>query len=283
MDERIGDVRRIVAERLPAESAGPIAPLGSGLDHAAFLAGNDLVVRLAIEDDGTMRREAELLRAVAGVSPVAVPEPLFAEDNVMAYRLLPGVPLLDLPHADRDRLAVPVARTVGAVLAALWAIPAARAAELADRDEASPAEWRDEVERRAGQIGDALPAGARPGVEAFLGAPVPRDTELFVLSHNDLGIEHVLVDPAAGRVTGIIDWSDAALVDPAKDLGLILRDLGPDALDAALETSGVDAPDVRERAAFYARCFTLEDLAYGLEHGLPAYVEKSLDALPRLF
>jgi len=28
-------------------------------------------------------------------------------------------------------------------------------------------------------------------------------------------------------VTGIIDWSDAAIVDPAHDFGLLHRDLGP--------------------------------------------------------
>jgi aminoglycoside phosphotransferase (APT) family kinase protein len=34
--------------------------------------------------------------------------------------------------------------------------------------------------------------------------------------------------------TGIIDWSDAALADPAYDFGLLCRDLGAAALDLAL-------------------------------------------------
>jgi aminoglycoside phosphotransferase (APT) family kinase protein len=42
-----------------------------------------------------------------------------------------------------------------------------------------------------------------------------------VFSHNDLGIEHVLIDPGTWTVTGIIDWSDAAIVDPAIDFGLL--------------------------------------------------------------
>jgi aminoglycoside phosphotransferase (APT) family kinase protein len=40
----------------------------------------------------------------------------------------------------------------------------------------------------------------------------------LVLSHNDLGIEHVLVDPATLEVTGVVDWSDAAIVDPGARL-----------------------------------------------------------------
>jgi aminoglycoside phosphotransferase (APT) family kinase protein len=105
-----------------------------------------------------------------------------------------------------------------------------------------------------------------------------------VFSHNDLGIEHVLVDPDTGAITGIIDRSDAAMVDPAYDVGLLYRDLGPVALDAILRSEpGAGDDGLRERAVFYARCNVLEDLAYGYEAGRPEYVDKSLAALRRLF
>jgi hypothetical protein len=39
-------------------------------------------------------------------------------------------------------------------------------------------------------------------------------------------LEHVLVDVEANAVTGIIDWTDAAIADPARDLALIYRDFG---------------------------------------------------------
>ena len=88
-----------------------------------------------------------------------------------------------------------------------------------------------------------------------------------MFSHNDLGIEHVLIDPVAWTVTGIIDWSDAAIVDPAHDFGLLYRDLGPAALRVALGRYRGDTNDVAalsERAVFYARCRVLEDLRMGL-------------------
>jgi aminoglycoside phosphotransferase (APT) family kinase protein len=122
-------------------------------------------------------------------------------------------------------------------------------------------------------------------VEAFLAAPPPDSgTDTLVFSHNDLGIEHVLVDPATATVTGVIDWSDAALADPACDFGLLYRDLGPAALAAALtEYRAGDAAALRERTAFYARCSLLEDLAYGTQTGQNAYTDKSLAALEWLF
>jgi aminoglycoside phosphotransferase (APT) family kinase protein len=126
----------------------------------------------------------------------------------------------------------------------------------------------------------------RRHVETFLDAPPPRDGYAPAFSHNDLGIEHVLIDPVTWRVTGIIDWSDAAIVDPAYDFGLLYRDLGPAALRVAVGRYRTDANDVaalRERAVFYARCSVFEDLAYGLGTGRDKYVNKCLAALAWLF
>lgn len=113
-------------------------------------------------------------------------------------------------------------------------------------------------------MGGAIPAAHRDAVGAFLEeAPPPAAPRAaLVLCHDDLGIEHVLVDDA-GAVTGVIDWSDAAVADPAGDLGRIHRDLGP--------------------AVFRARCGALEDLAYGLDEDRPAHMAKVSTALPWLF
>ena len=131
-----------------------------------------------------------------------------------------------------------------------------------------------------------VPAMHRRAVEAFLAAPPPHDGYTPVFSHNDLGIEHVLVDPVAWTVTGIIDWSDAAIVDPAHDFGLVYRDLGPAAFRVAIGRCRADADDVAalsERAVFHARCSVFEDLAYGIATGQDRYVDKCLAAMEWLF
>jgi hypothetical protein len=79
-------------------------------------------------------------------------------------------------------------------------------------------------------------------------------------------------------------WSDAALTDPAYDFGLLYRDLGPAALDLALNTyQADDTTALRQHPVFYARCSLFEDLAYGIRSGLSAYTDKSLTALEWLF
>ena len=266
-----------------------VSPLGRGLDHVAVLVGGDTVLRVALEPDPAERaaathREAELLRAVAAVAPVAVPAPSRVEPAAgwLAHPLLPGAPLIEVDPGVRAGLAPATGAVLGRLMAAVAGLPAPPGVQL---DDTAPSIWLDEARELHGRLEGAIPAAHRAAVRAFLDAPPPPAAAhgSSVLCHDDLGIEHVLVD-ADGTVTGVIDWSDAAVADPAGDLGRIHRDLGPAALDAALAGLRPAAPAaVRERAVFRARCGALEDLAYGLDEDRPAYVAKSVSALPWLF
>jgi aminoglycoside phosphotransferase (APT) family kinase protein len=284
-------VREMLAEHLPAHAGGSVEPLGSGLDHAAFLVEGELVVRFAMGDDAGDRvaREAGLLELVARHVQVPVPRVVCSvpERGCLAYRRIPGIPLLDVPLEVRAAHRLPVADTLGAMLAALHAVPTVDVAHLVDVDDTPPEQWLRDAAGAWETVAGRVPMRHHRPVEALLlAAPPPAGPRSAVFSHNDLGIEHVLVDPDSGAVTGVIDWSDAAIVDPAVDFGLLLRDLGPDALDAALArypSQGAGVPGLRERATFYARCRALEDLAHGLETGREAYLVAAMDALRRLF
>jgi aminoglycoside phosphotransferase (APT) family kinase protein len=297
------DVRGVVAAHLPDYPVESVVRLGEGMDNTAYEVNGELVVRFGKDPDPARRaacidREARLLAAVAEVSPLPVPEPMFtdAEQGCMAYFTIPGVPLVDVPRPPPARRAS-IAAALGEFLAALHAVPADRMADMTVADEADvgvqpPGRWLREAADSYAAVADAVPAANRRAAEAFLAAPPPAgDGCTPVFTHNDLGIEHVLVDPDTWAVTGVIDWSDAAFADPAYDVGLLHRDLGPAAaatvavavargLRAAV---GDDANSLGERAAFYARCSVFEDLAYGVETGRDEYVGKSLAAMEWLF
>ncbi|WP_198961206.1 phosphotransferase family protein [Pseudonocardia sp. MH-G8] len=283
-------VRTVLAEHLPAVAARSVEPLGAGLDNVAFLVDGELVVRFATgADPERVVREAGVLELVARRSPVPVPRPVLtvAERGCLAYPLLPGVPLLDVPPAVRAALRLPVAAALGGLLAVLHAVPREEVAPLVEVDDTAPGLWLREAAGSWEAVAARVPMRHHRAVEALLlAAPPPQASPEAVFSHNDLGVEHVLVDPASGAVTGVIDWADAAITDPALDLGLVLRDLGADGLDAALAhypSGGADVPGLRERAAFYARCRLLEDLEHGIETGRRAYVAGAMEAMARLF
>ena len=293
LDPSADVVRRLLARHLPGWRATSVVPLGEGVDNAAFDVDGELVVRCSTHPDPGERsrrvlRESRVLATVAATSPLPVPVPRFtaADDGCLAYARLPGSPLLDLPAAQRSSRAAAVGAALGGLLTALSALPVELMAEVAGVDDSPPGEWLDECRDLLPQLTSAIPGRHLPTVRAFLDADPPDPADRLVFTHDDLGIEHVLADPDTGRVTGVLDWGNAAVADPARDLGLVLRDLGQQALEAALAAyraapSGDGA--LRQRVDFHARCALLEDLAHGLDTGRDAYVEKRLLGMAGLF
>jgi aminoglycoside phosphotransferase (APT) family kinase protein len=280
-DDPAAAIARVAMTHLGTVAPPRVVAFGRGGDHAAYLVDDRIVVRRALTGEMDVEREARLLALVAEVSPVPVPRPLFvaADERCLAYELLDGVPLLGVARPASEA----VAAELGRLLRALNAVHADRLRGLVERDEVDGDELLRDAAHDYGAVAAAIPPPYRPAVEAFLGAPPPPPATRLAFTHNDLGIEHVLVDPAGGAITGVIDWSDAAFADPDYDLGLIYRDLGPRALDAALAALAYDEPGIRARAEFHARCALLEDLAFGLANDRPEYADKSLAGLAWLF
>ncbi len=278
------DVRAVLADYLPGHPAVSVQRCDAGLDHIAFRVDDELIVRFRREDPGAVDREAALLAVVADVSPLPVPEPLIVDParGVLAYRILPGVPLFELPGPS-PAVVDGIAEALGGLLATLHALPAEQLSGLVEVDNDPLPQWLAEAAATWPAVAPHVPAEHRPAVERWLAGPPPETAVTTVFSHMDLGIEHVLVDAVTWAVRGIIDWSDAAIGDPAYDLGLILRDLGPRGLEASLRGCGGADAAMRRRAAFHARCGLIEDLAHGLQTGRREYVDKSLAAMAWLF
>ena len=282
-----------VSALVPGYSIDAIEQLGPGMDHVAFEVNRELIIRFAKEADlerraELVRREHALLAAVAEISPLPVPEPVSSNPELgcLAYFKIHGTPLLDTPPFQRVAHAESIATALGDFLTAIHAVSAQRFSDLVTSDDQPFEEWTLDAAELYATVAERIPVADRASIEAFLCAPPPQERYSRVFSHNDLGIEHVLVDPATWTITGIIDWSDAAFVDPAYDFGLLYRDLGPAALEAALRSYHNEAEPIRalrERAGFYARCSVFEDLAYGVERDLIPYTAKSLAAMNWLF
>ena len=282
------EIRALLARHLPGYEVRSLGRLGEGLDHVSYEVNGELIVRKSREADPSRRgeatrREAALLTAVAEVSTLPVPEPVFADVSagVMAYSRLPGLPLIDYPVAEPAHLAPALGEFIGR----LHRTPLEKMEKLVKRDSYPLTTWLEDAERDYGEIEEQVPAPSRRLIEEFLGRSPPVELQVVAFCHNDLGAEHVLVDAGTRAVTGIIDWTDAAVADSARDLALIYRDLGPEAFELALAHYGGPFDGAgRERALFYARCKLIEDIAHGLRTpGAGRYAEASLAHLSRTF
>ncbi|MDQ6657200.1 MAG: phosphotransferase [Actinomycetota bacterium] len=211
-------------------------------------------------------REARLLKVVASRVSIPVPAPRFVDEEagVLAYPLLAGLSLLGRTPSPAAGL------RLGRFLRELHDTDPADVADIVPGEGADPQEWLD------GLVGPA-------DLLAVLRGSVPPPARQRTLVHADLGAEHVL--ERDGQLTGIIDWSDAAIGDPALDFARLYRDFGPSFLTTTLKAyGGMDDPEeAMARIRFFARCAALEDLAYGQDTGHPLYASAAERALNWLF
>jgi len=160
--------------------------------------------------------ETRLLPLLAPRLGLAVPVPvvLEAEPLLVRHPLVPGIPCEPAALTAADGAAV------GRFLRILHDTPRSEVADSGVPDAAATrAELLEGLAGMRERVLPLLPPGRRAAGAALLdavGTPSP-----VCLVHADLGPAHLLVTD--GRVSGVIDWSDARTGDPALDLAWTLH------------------------------------------------------------
>ncbi len=106
--------------------------------------------------------------------------------------------------------------------------------------------------------------------EAFLNI---KFEEKFI--HGDYGGWNMLFDPATLHFTGLLDWADSRIGDPAKDFTELIYDFGEPFVKDILHYYGetVD-PTIIERAELYLKLAGFQDLDYGMRTGSEFFLER---------
>lgn len=253
MAERM-DPWPILRELAPTRRRARLTSCGSGWEHRVWTVDDDLVLRVNPAQDETVRtrsvqRDLRLLELVGAHLSVAVGEAVAAAPalGAMLMRRVPGRAV-----ADGGRMGPVFAADLARLLTELRAVPAVPAAQVAGTPPSSPRAWRDELAADFARASDRFEPADGRAVEAWLAGPVPGEPEPHALCHNDLGDEHLMVDDQ-GRLAGVIDWTDAVVGDPARDLALIQFDLGLTVARGVVEAAGWEHDhDLWERARWFA-------------------------------
>ncbi|MBQ1097933.1 macrolide 2'-phosphotransferase [Streptomyces sp. b94] len=241
--------------------------------------------------------EGAVLAAVRDRVDVPVPDWRLHTPELVAYPRLPGVAAgsedpdtlvygwsVD-PLARPDRYLEPLARCLVAVhttpLDGSWELPGAHPADpgtvrsrVADR----LARARTELELPAHRV-----ARWREWLDDDRLWP-----DRLVLVHGDVHPGHTLVEPRPSgppALSGLLDWANAGVGDPAADFVDMLYAGGTDILDRLLDAYRASGGEVRDgmRAHVLARAsFLWVHVALrGLDTGRPAWVETALRRLAR--
>jgi len=255
-----------IEEALPdlAGSLRPLTLLGEGYTAVAVESVGGIVFRVPRTEAaaGAAAIEKRLLAAVGSDLPAAVPDHTWLGGPSEAcpwgfagYRKVPGITLdiTGLDGAAAERLAQRVATFLVALHGT--AIETATAAGV-------PGDWHQRYEQLFEASLPPLRAALRPDelsmIEAwwlaFFDAPANWDFQP-TLVHGDVRPEHLLTDNR-GSLTGVIDFGDACIGDPAIDIGGLLAyvdALFAEHVQAAYERlRGVSDGDVMRRARLLA-------------------------------
>ena len=282
--------RRALAEAVPAVDISSVRHFGAGWDYELWEINGELLARFPLREEcaAPLRSEGRLLAALADELSVAVPRPEYVSNGCssfllpfFAYRTLPGVPLAEATLDDQARTAV--ARQLGRFLTELHSFPVERAAGLGV-PVYTPESWRQRYvalhERVRADVYPLLDDDESKRIEAFwqdfLGR-VEYVTFRPALIHHDLSGEHVLLDAERGSITGVIDFGDACVGDPAFDFAGFegpFRDTMLSSYKLPLDETFEERPDVYRRISpFHAVLFGL-DVA-----GDAGWVQRGIEAI----
>lgn len=281
---------RELATRAGLHLVGPLAVNEVGLDYRIVIAAADdgtrWVLRIPRRDDvrAKVGSEARTLAFLARHVPFSVPDWRIVTSEVIAYPLLVDSTAMvihaDAPHAPEWKINLEsgvFTETLAEALVALHGIPLAEAQAAGMRvltPERSRQEFAGNVARVHEElgIGETLHRKWRSWVDDDTSWP-----SFTVPIHGDLYAGHVLVSEG-DRVSGMIDWSEARVDDPAIDLSGHLLAFGEPGLAQLLrhyEAAGGRTWDrmadhVAQRAAAFPVAYALYALQTRDEQHLAA-------------
>ena len=286
-------VAEILRRQFPEITTAEVSWLGAGYDSTAFDVDHEWVFRFPMRRDVEQQLllELKVLPILAPLAPLRVPAFCFHGRpsewfpfHFGGYPRIGGIPAI-LPGAATLRLD-DVAPGIGRFLSWLHAFPPDEATRLGVPRVAIETVLRDARDESLAEFANlerAVAGGPPRAWRTFLeqGPQGGSDADPRpVVVHGDLAAEHVLYDPGAHAITGIIDWSEIAITDASADLAALFHWGGPRFADAVLaHYDGTVHALTLARARYLAACRGVLDVTFGLETGRPEYVDAGLRAL----
>lgn len=223
-------VSGVVAAQFPDLAGAPVRPFGAGWDNKLYSVGAEWIFRFPKRAKCVpwLTREIQIMGVVGPALGTAVPrfERVGAASELfpypfVGYRRLSGVGADQSPVTDLAGLAA----DLGGLLSLLHQIDARAIPATPDGWEHAP--WGDLRANLTAQadlirplLAPDLLARANPYLAGEVTEPSQNGPRRFI--HNDVCADHVLVDPASGRLTGLIDFADAMSGEVVLDfVGLI--------------------------------------------------------------
>jgi aminoglycoside phosphotransferase (APT) family kinase protein len=263
---------------------------GAGWDNTAYLVNRSYVFRfprrrVALQ---ALKSENELLPVLAARLPLSVPVPIFVGQPTMpypwifsGYKLLPGRTACEAHPTDAQR--VGIAESLAELLVELHGIRADEARRLGAIPDVIGRLDAGKLQAKARQnlatiSGSGLITEVSPWLRVLDSLEVVPAPRRVCLVHGDLYARHLLVD-RDNSLSGIIDWGDLHLGDPAVDLSVVFGFFPPAARSAFWSIYGPVEGDVLKLARLRAIHHSAAVVAYAYDIADPDLLDEGMTAL----
>ncbi len=286
-----------IQQSFPEIEIQTVVPITRGWDSFVLEVNDELIFRFALREDVEVRFQKEIQLLPALETALTTPIPHFDyighgdgkySHTFVGYKRIEGTMLEDRDISEEQLAAL--APAIGNFLSELHHFSTQKAAQ-AGVEQYAALQWRDmyqerfkDIQKRVFPILDAdLCRSSEQLWEGFLTTEANFSFQ-SVFIHGDLGCEHIFCDPQHGSLTGVIDWGDSRIGDPALDFVGLHWGHGRTFTESVLEhyTGTIDA-GFWQRMAFYVCYGPFSELLYGAYTGKEEFLERGKAGLHALF
>lgn len=279
----------IVKSVYPDLEEGQIKVFDDGWDYVVCVVDGKQAFRFPRRADyaKTLSREVDFLNEFRGQSQLKIPEFRLhkTEDNrpYVSYPFIQGRPFRvdcakTLSSGELDN----IAESLGRFLSVMHNFPKDRALEMGFRELDSVGEWSQRLSSIEKRVFSLLDENSRAWVTQLF----TDFTEMIKehpfenrLIHADIMPEHLIVDTRTNKLSGIIDFGDVEIGDPAYDF-FFLQDYGQSFLEAVYQNYEIDVDSTFEkRRKFYRDRLHVTNLEHSVSKGDKDMIDMHLKQL----
>lgn len=238
IDLSVGLVRETISDQFPQFVGQPIIELGAGWDMVAYRVGNEFIFRFPRRQMGAdlVKIEMNVLPELAPLLLLPIPNPEFIGRPTdrypwpfAGYKQIAGRTACSLAMSDEQRAAL--IPSLATFLSALHSLTPDQGRQFGAPEDLY---GRLDPNKRIPQAHDRLDKLVRDGLvkepsplhRLIDQTAIARPTRTAAIVHGDLYVRHLIVNDT-GELSGIIDWGDIHVGDPAIDLSVAFTFVPP--------------------------------------------------------
>ncbi|WP_081797038.1 phosphotransferase family protein [Bacillus ndiopicus] len=255
-------------------------PNDIGQNNDVFIINDSLVFRFPKYKKGIEQliKETEILKYIRDFISVQIPNPIYSSlENLeigkvfTGYELIKGVPFWKehITGIESKELLKSLSTQLVQFLIELHTIPKDRISDSLKLAYKHPFEEMSKLYQEIeGNLFPFIRKEAQMEItqsfKAFLESDSVRNLDVTLI-HGDFGAANIIWLPESREISGVIDFGNARLGDPAYDFAGILSSYGEDFFNMCIQLYP-NGEAIAERVRFYKSTFALQEALHGFLH-----------------